>query len=234
MLEFFLIVIGIFLFIAIIFIITHLSPLTDDEIKSLADKRRKYQINNYYSFSSHEFEADKDFKKHMNANGKFYTINETLYNFPSLAAANLKYKKHEWIIFAFEKNKKLDLLWLNKGSDNTKVSSHISLFDILKVAQSNNYKSVLFFHNHPNTNPNYYDCTKPSTQDLKSASELKDLLNSNEINLIAFICERGQHYKYFLSIADSFFPISLIIVELRKENGQSKLDNLSLHFERIF
>ena len=74
MTEFILIVIGVFIIVSTGFILTHLRPLTDDEKESLADKRRNKQIRLYYSFSSREFSPDKNFKKRMNASGKFQTI----------------------------------------------------------------------------------------------------------------------------------------------------------------
>lgn len=234
MTEFILIIIGVFLLFSTIFILTHLRPLTDDEIKSLAGKRRKNQIRFYYSFNTQELSPNKEFKKRMNSSGKFYNINETLYNFPSTAAALLKYKKHEWIIMGFEKDKRIDLIWLNKGFDRASVSSYLSLSNITYTAKSSDYTSVLIFHNHPNINPNYYDCRKPSDQDLKSARDFMQALNSDGINLLEFVCERGKHYEYFLSAADIFSPLPNYLDEIIKENDQSKLKNLSLHFERVF
>ena len=39
----------------------------------------------------------------MRADGRFYKIEERLFEFPALATGLLKYKKHEWIIIAFER-----------------------------------------------------------------------------------------------------------------------------------
>ena len=66
----------------------------------------------------------------MNPNGKLYRINEPLFVFPSIAAALLKYKKHEWIVIAFEKEKKISSAWLNKGFDRSGVSPYLSVQDI--------------------------------------------------------------------------------------------------------
>ena len=197
-------------------------------------KRRDKQIRLYFSFNTSELNVDKEFKKRMNPNGKLYGINESLLVFPSIAAALLKYKKHEWIIIAFEKEKKIDSIWLNKGFDRSGVSPYISVQDIANIANSNNHKSILIFHNHLNTNPDYYDCRRPSGKDIESANEFAQALNRSGMNLVEFVCERGKHYKYFSSCADSFLPLLEFVISINGINGLSKLKNLSLHYERIF
>jgi len=232
--EFLLALIGVFILISLLFVVTHLRPLTKNEVKSLSDKKRNRQIRLYFSFHIQEFTVNKEFKKQMNPNGTFYRIDENLFGFPAIAAALLKYKKHEWIIIAFEKDKKVDLVWLNKGFDRSGVSSYLSAQDMTETAKRENQTSVLIFHNHPNINPNYYDCRNPSDQDIKSANEFVQVLNQNGINLLEFVCERGKHYEYFFSPADVFLPLTEFVETIDKVNGQSKFKNLSLHFERIF
>jgi len=171
----------------------------------------------------------------MNSDGTFYRINENLFEFPAIAvAAPLKYKKHEWIIIAFEKDKKVELVWLNKGIDRSGVSPYLSVENITKIAEQKNQTSLLILHNHPNINPNYYDCRRPSDQDIKSANEFAQVLNQNGINLLEFVCERGRHYEYFLSPTETFLPLTEFVEDINNLNGQSKFKNLSLHFERIF
>lgn len=232
--EFLLVIIGIFLLISSIFIVTHLRPLTKDEVKSLAVKRRNRQIRMYFSFDTREFAVNKEFKKRMNPKGTFYKVSTNLFEFPAIAASLLKYKKHEWVIIAFEKDKKVELIWVNKGFDRSSVFLYLSVEEITKIAKQENQTSVLIFHNHPNINPNYYVCRRPSDQDIKSAKEFAHVLNSNGINLLEFVCERGKHYEYFLSPAETFLPLIEFIESIGKANGQSKFKNLSLHFERIF
>lgn len=209
-------------------------PLTKEEIGLLAGKRRNKQIHLYFSFNTRELIVNKEFKKRMNPNGTFYRIDETLFGFPAVAAALLKYKKHEWIIIAFEKNRKIDLVWLNKGVDRSGVSPYLSVENIIKTARQENQISVLIFHNHPNINPNYYSYKRPSEQDIKSANGFAQVLNRNDINLLEFTCERGKHYEYFLSPADSFLPLTEFIEDINKINGQPKFKNLFLHFENFF
>lgn len=232
--EVILVLVSIFGLTVFIFVLIHLRPMADYEIEQLGTKRRQKQIRTYFSFNPREFNVDKEFKKRMNPNGKLYKINEDISAFPSIAAALLKYKKHEWIIIAFERQKNVDLIWLNKGFDRSGVSPYLSIENMVNIANRENHTSVFILHNHPNTNPNYYNCNRPSTKDIESAKEFACVLNRNGINLIEFVCERGMHYEYFLSVADSFLPISEFLIVINRVNGLSKFKNLSLHVERIF
>ena len=54
-----------------------------------------------------------------------------------------------------------------------------------KLAYEKRATSILTFHNHPNSNPNQLDCTKPSDQDITSARMRSSILNMQGINLIS-------------------------------------------------
>jgi hypothetical protein len=218
----------------VIFILVYIRPLNEDELRELAMKRRNKVIRTYYTFSRNETQANDKFKKYMKPDGRFYNIKERLYDFPSVAAALLKYKKHEWVMVAFEKDSTVDLLWLNKGADNKSAEIFISFEELSDIAVDNNSTTVLFFHNHPNSNPKLYDCSKPSDIDISSAQIFANILNSKNVNLIEFVCEKGMHYEYYRFIADDFNNIIDFINALNKENNDSRLDNLSLHIERLF
>jgi len=230
-LEFFLI--G-FALAVLLFVLTHLRPLSESEMEKLSFKRRGNTICQYFTFDLHEYNVDKNFKKRMHANGKFYRLVEKLYNFPSTAAGLLKYKKHEWIIIAFEKNKNISICWLNKGFDRSGVSPYLSVNDMIDISKKESYASVMIFHNHPNSNQNHFDCSKPSQQDIKSANEFAVTLNDSGINLLEFVCERGKHHQYFAKYSDSFLPVPEFLEGVRNQNGKSKFGNLSLHLARIF
>jgi hypothetical protein len=230
-LEYFLIAAVVIVFL---FTITHLRPLDENEIRDLSSKRRTKTISGYFTFDRREYNVDKNFKKRMHANGKFYALNENLYNFPSTAAGLLKYKKHEWIIIAFENNRKILSCWLNKGFNRSCVTPYLSVDDMINISQQGAHSTVMIFHNHPNSNPNHFDCSKPSQQDIKSANEFASKLNSSGINLLEFVCERGNHHQYFSKFSDSFLPISEFIEVVRKQNGKSKFGNFILHLARIF
>lgn len=223
-----------FILVVFIFIILHLRPLTENEVRILGRKRRKQQIREYFTFSENEYVVNNEFKKSMKPNGSFYEINESLYEFPSTAAALLKYKKHEWIIIGFEKENYIKTIWINKGFDKGKVTPYLSAETIAQKAKKDNISTVMFFHNHPNSNPSQYDCTNPSKQDLISAKYFASTLNSKNINLIEFVCERGMHYEYYLSPSNSFLPLKGFLVSINKINDESKWKNLGLHIERIF
>lgn len=218
----------------LLFIFTHLRPLSDSEINELATKRRKKEIRQYFRFSRQEVSPNLTFKKAMNPKGEFYKVAVDLYSFPSIAVSLLKYKKHEWVIVGFEKDKKIDLIWLNKGKDNSSVETLLGADNIGRIATEKHYSSVLQFHNHPNSNPKYYDCSKPSEQDLYSAEYLAKILNKAGINLISFVCERGIHHEYCLYPADNFLPLNKYLKEINIVNGRSIFKNLQLHFERVF
>lgn len=233
--EFILVIISLFFLAVIIFVLTHLKPLNTEEIEQLGSKRRGRQIRNYFSFNDRISEINNDFKKKMNPNGALYHSEDiSLFDFPSKASALLKYKKHEWIIIAFEKHEIIDLIWLNKGSDRSGVSANLSKKMIVDIAKKDNYISVLIFHNHPNSNPQYYDCSIPSNTDLESADEYAQIFNEQGINLIEFICERGHHYEYYISPSIKFLPQKDFISDIEKNNNVSRLKNFKLHVDRIF
>ncbi|MFQ5811619.1 MAG: hypothetical protein ACE5I2_00265 [Anaerolineae bacterium] len=229
-----LVVIGVLALVSLVFVVIHLRPLTEDEVRLLANKRRNKHIRMHFSFDNREFTVNKEFKRKMSPDGAFYQLNESLYKFPSLAAGLLKYKKHEWVIIAFEGGKRVFLAWLNKGLSRESVSSHLSAEEIAVVAKKKDATSVLCLHNHPNPAPGYLDCTRRSEQDIETARVRSSVLNERGINLVSFVCERGRHYEYSRSPANAFLPLAEFIEAINRVNDQSKLGNLSLHIERIF
>ena len=217
-----------------IFVIFHIQPLTDHEIIQLANKRRQKKIRQYFSFERHEFNVNTEFKKRMNPSGEFHSVNESLIKFPAIAAGLLKYKKHEWIIVAFERNMKINKLWINKGISRSRAYIHISAGYTSSIAKADGDFSVLIFHNHPNRDPTHYDCTRPSNQDIISAKAYAQVLNGEGKNLLEFVCERGRHFQYFQSICNDFLRLSEFTSAIKKINGISSLNNIKLHLERIF
>jgi len=90
--------------------------LKDIEVQELAESQRFWDIINYLSLNSATSQVNKEFKSALNKSGQFYNCDETLSNFPGIAAALLKGKKHEWVIFAFAKNKKVFSFCQNEDS----------------------------------------------------------------------------------------------------------------------
>jgi hypothetical protein len=222
------------LFAAACFVFSHFRPLNDNEVSALASKRRSRKINAYYQFSHWEAAVNLEFKKAMAAKGGYYNVNTTLKEFPAIAAGLLKYKKHEWIIIGFEKEQKIDFIWLNKGPDNTEVTSHLSFAGVVNHARSGNHTTVIVLHNHPNPNPGVYSLLGASEQDLRSAKAFEGVLLAASVNLVEFVCERGQFRRYHIAIAPSFIPVPPIFAAIRAENNKSRFRNFELHLERIF
>lgn len=226
-----------FLVVAIIislFVVLHLRPLTENEVKSLGVKRRKYNIEEYFHADNTEKNVNPNFKKTLNPNGMFYRVDLPLYSTASTVAGLLKYKKHEWIVVAFEKQKLVEHLWVNKGHNKSSASIFLPLNQVIDTAVKNGYSSVIMFHNHPNSNPSTYNCTQASKIDLDTASLWANTLNPKGISLVEYVCERGRSYRYFLSPSEYFLPISGFISDINRTNGNSKFGNLWLHTERIF
>jgi hypothetical protein len=221
-------------FAVVVFIVSHFRPLNDEEVFYLANKRRSQKINTYYQFSQFEVSVNLEFKKAMAAEGAYYNIHSALKGFPSLAAALLKYKKHEWIIIGFEKEQKIDFVWLNKGPDNTQVASHLSFAGMVNHARSGNHTTVIVLHNHPNPDPANFYMLLPSEQDKRSAKALEDVLLSASVNLLEFVCERGRFRQFHRAIAPSFIPAQTIKTTIMAENNVSRGRNLQLHLERLF
>lgn len=222
------------LVLSILFVVTHLKPLTEFQIKKLARKRRKRTTRKYFRYFTMEYLPNLDFKKSMSSIGNFYPVNYRLYDAPSIIASLLKYKKHEWIVVAFEKNKIVDKLWLNKGLDKYGVGLNIPLEIILNMALAGTYSSVIICHNHPNPNPRKYSNTLPSKKDKESAKEWGEYFNIQGVNLIEFVCERGKPYRYFKSYSEAFLPVAIFSEKILMINGKSRWSNLRLHIERFF
>lgn len=211
---------------------THHDPLNENEVKLLAEKRRTRDINTFYSFVNVELKVNKQLKSEMKASGSFYRTNIMLSDMPAIAASFLKSKKHEWILLAFEKNKEIKYLWMNKGSNNVSVDLlKMNSADIVLFSETLQISTVLAFHNHPNSNPDIFNYAKASQIDMDTANRLSGKLSIKGINHIAFVCERGRFYRYFFNCVDNFLPISRYIETLNSLDTTDRQINYSLHKE---
>ncbi|HAX43822.1 MAG TPA: Mov34/MPN/PAD-1 family protein [Bryobacteraceae bacterium] len=211
-----------------IFVVLHLGPLGPDDVLALAHKRRRHKIKSFYTWARNETAVDRDFKSSMNKNGALHSVSEPLSSTPSLVAALLKGKKHEWIVYALAKDDVVQLIYYNKGPDRTSVAPAISAATLVGLAQRENSQTVLCFHNHPNA------VMLPSEQDLYSARALGDTLEYSGLALIEFVCGRGHFVEYYRAIPDELFPVDQFCQQVRDENGTGPLRNLRLHLERYF
>lgn len=199
--------------------------LSDDEINELANSKRFWDIYNYLGFSESQFEVNKDFKSALNKNGQLYNCAESLNNFPSVASALLKGKKHEWIIFAFAKNKMVYSFYTNKGNDSQSVAPNLSSDYINKIAKDGGADLILEFHNHPNA------VLSASQQDITSAKYFGKLFTENRINYLAFVSGTGRFNQYGWWFTDDFFNINNYLENIKKDNGTSRRKNYDLRKE---
>ncbi|MGA2221344.1 MAG: hypothetical protein ABSH21_06135 [Verrucomicrobiia bacterium] len=206
-------------------------PLTDEEVEALAVKRRLIAIGESFGFTEHALSVNPEFKRNMKADGKLYLLNESLRDFPSLAAGLLKGKKHEWVLFAFARGDRVVAAWANKGEDRTRVAPVVPSEMLVNCAQQLQASTVLRFHNHPNPDPSLFDCTCPSRQDQVSAELFGRLFVSMGLPFLDFVTERGLHYQFGCWVPDAFVPFGGLLDGLRASNGQSRFMNLDLRRE---
>lgn len=222
---------SIWLLIELAFFLTHRRPLNDKELEKLALKRRRKFIKQNYSFRPVNSFPDKMFKSSMNAQGKLYPADIALSSFPSYTANLLKGKKHEWVILAMVKDKRVKLFWANKGINNSHVSFNCDLSDVINLCYKNGYQTIMRFHNHPNNSPNTQTCFLASKQDKISANNISSIVIAHGLNWLDFVCERGRFLEYFHAFSNRFYPENSNIEQIRKENGASKAANYKLQRE---
>ena len=211
-------------------------PLNETEIYNLAIKRRKNAINEYYDFDIKEYYVAPEVRKKIKPTGLFYSLSPpiSLESFPSIAAALLKYKKHEWVILGFEKDGYVEELWINKGHDAMSANLELDLSTLVETIVEKHYTSVLFLHNHPNPDPNRYSTRDPSEADLIFANQLKDLIVPQGVNFLAFVCERGRHHEFLRSISRCFMPLENFLKEIQQETREStRWKNFELRMELL-
>ena len=172
--------------------------------KHKTEQRPKTPLERYFSFDEREFNVNSFLKSTMNPKGEFWDLDESLSEFPALAAALLKYKKHEWVIVGFEKNKRVTKAWQNKGPDGTQVSTNLSNEAIVRIAKQGGYSTILTFHNHPASDPINFSYHEPSSTDLETAKHRASIFNAKTLNLLAFVCVAGRHYQCYASYTPGF------------------------------
>ncbi|MGB9620006.1 MAG: hypothetical protein ACPL7K_06315 [Armatimonadota bacterium] len=207
-------------------------PLTQWEIDTVARNRRRKAVAQYFRFSHEVVSPNPTLKSTMDREGRFYRGNLPMSRFPAYAAGLLKYKKHEWIIFAFAKNGRVTRMWANKGSRECATPT-IPATTVIETARSGGFDTVLCLHNHPNPNPRYYIMSRPSDADLEFAQYWSELASRIGMNVVLFVCERGRAHLYATYVWEGFMPVSQFRKEVAAQNGLSASQNLSLHCERL-
>src|SRR5437762_2681537 len=82
-------------------------PLTQEETSRLASKRRRDRQFQVFRFCQQPRPANPADKKAMKSTGEFVVCDLDYYEAPSRIAGLLKYKKHEWIVFALIARKRV-------------------------------------------------------------------------------------------------------------------------------
>lgn len=225
--------ISLYLVFELFYFLFHTDPLNREEIEKLSKKRKKKYIKDNYNFICYDLKVNKSFKSAMKPNGGWYDVEEELRIFPSLISALLKWKKHEWVVIAIEKEGVVYGFYANKGSDNSSVSFNCSLQYLMNKCQQHNCYTIMRFHNHPNDNPQYKTGLLASKQDLISAKACSDIVGT-KYNWLDFVCERGRFIKYYEVYSQNFLPACAKIESIMAQNNISKLRNYKLHRELGF
>ena len=208
-------------------------PLSRDQEIELAIKRQKEALISRRRFSTIQKVADLDVKKKMRSKGEFKNYRTNYYELPSEIAALLKYKKHEWVVIAFVSNNESTYLWWNKGDNNVSVLPYLNPTQVLRVANIQKSEAIAIFHNHPNPDPSRYRMNIASKADIQSAKLYSSVLNSNGINLLEFICERGTPYMYYASLKLNEMPKEKFLPDIKEKNGTGIFANRALRKELI-
>jgi hypothetical protein len=224
-------VLGVVVFLAVAWFLWASRPLSEQEIEAFARRARIVAIEEHFNFRDMEIEANPHFKRSMETNGRLYSVDLPITQFPATAAALLKGKKHEWIIFAYAQGDRVFVIWLNKGPDNKRVWPLMDPHQLLRYAEGLGADTVLDIHNHPNPNPARLSASLPSAQDHVSADTMGSVFASRGITYLAFVTERGRHYQYGCWVPDHLIPLPKLVTQVWARNGKSRLSNLDLRSE---
>lgn len=206
--------------------------LTPEEIATIAKKRRERQIIKYLGFRAIRTGLDREFKASMNADGRLHHVAYDLSIAPAVIASHLKYKKHEWLIWAFVIDRQVVALWSNKGPDATMVVSLLPAHYVAHIASDCGSSLVMRFHNHPNGAPSRHNYLVPSQQDLRSASYISPQLLAKDVSFIDFVCERGYYLIYYASFSEHVFPLNPIESEVISIANRGHFRRIALRFEK--
>ncbi len=217
--------------IEVLFFLTHRHPLDRNEIEKLSEKRARRFIKNNYNHFSHGFiTPDKYFKGSLNGKGGWYPVNIPLYSFPSYVAGLLKWKKNEWVVFGFVKDKTVEIIYANRG-EKEQVCPNLDIEEAIRVCKQRHYQTIIRAHNHPNSYPQIQSMLGPSDQDMLSSAFLSSVANAAGISSLDIVCERGSFHIFNKRISNDFKQTNALIESIEKQNDQSSIRNYLLHRE---
>lgn len=188
-------------------------------------------IERYFQPSRFAYYPNPRFKSKLKADGRFYPVSLDVGQVPSYVANLLKYKKHEWAVLVFLKDRVAKLMWANKGVDRTQVSTLLPEYLMVQMAIENDCNVIMKFHNHPASQPHLYRYNAPSEQDRRWADVLSVALVNHAISCAMYVCERGRAYRYNLTVCPQFIPLESVQEQVASLNGASAWQNIRLHLE---
>jgi hypothetical protein len=231
MLDIVLILGGLFVTVFAVDVFLNRHPLQDEEVDTLAGKRRRVRQLHEFQFCTSPRQAAAAEKKAMKSTGEFVALETDYFEAPSRIAGLLKYKKHEWIAVAFVARKRVIRVWWNKGPDGRQVWSLLSVADVAHQVRRLGVDTVVMLHNHPNPNPSRYRANVPSGADLRSAGYYHRACSEIGVSLLEFICERGTPHLYYAGFSSSVVPLEPIVREVATANGLGVFGNYKLRRE---
>jgi hypothetical protein len=207
--------------------------ITATEVEKLSKKRRQRALERHFRAGPPSLGAHPAFKSSLRSEGRFYPADIPLDQLPWFAGSLLKYKKHEWIVFCLVAGTRCLALWANKGLDKTCVIGGVTAEDLATACAQLGCDSVVAFHNHPTSRPEYCSYHMPSNVDRTSAARQAQILNAIGVSLLAFVCERGRPHRYAFHPAANLFPLPEIERQVESECNRSRWTNLRLRWELL-
>lgn len=168
--------------------------LGNDEASQLLQTKKIRDAIAVYPFFPFKADMDIAFKKSMKSDGSFHGVDIAMPKSASILSSHLKYKKHEWVIFAIGEGASVSEVWCNKGADKKSVYPKIEIEEIVSKAKDCEGAYVFCLHNHPNSGA--ASLLAPSPQDLLSARWFCDYMSRSKIDAIEFVCDRGLWLVY--------------------------------------
>ena len=219
----------------VVFVVANMRPLSGRQLQALANKRRTRAIRNCYRLADARIEPDLAFKRDMRSGGSFYEACEELSRLPHVVASHLKWKKHEWIVVGFARDRTVDLMWLNKGGAGC-VSPAVPFQELARLATERRATTLLIFHNHRSRFRGRRGVFGiiPSRGDMQTTEAWGEQLVASGIALLAFVCCRGRPHAFKVKCPDCLLPLSEFVNGATADNGRSRLRNLAMNWERIF
>ena len=216
---------------SIVFWKTHQRPLTEEEVRKLAQVRRAEFINSHFKFSPSRYEINPRYRESLDKFGRWDKISVPFVEAGSFVAELLRFKRHEWSVWLLADETVVKLIWANKGDDNESCYFSGNQVHLVLLAINNQCNTVIHFHNHPHTKARYWNLLRPSAVDLKTYNGLMEFYNERGLNFIDGVCSQGGFVVYGHSFSDNYFPQNTSVAEIIAENDVCPKNNYKLHRE---